>query len=99
MNRNRIVVLGAGSLAAVLAVALLAVALLAGQEGVAADSSFDERIRMLRTAPATGVMSHEERERNYRSCLFSFLPQVGSDAAAEMLRDACRDEYLPAEDQ
>jgi hypothetical protein len=94
MNRNRIVVLGAGSLAAVLAVALLA-----GQEGVAADSSFDERIRMLRTAPATGVMSHEERERNYRSCLFSFLPQVGSDAAAEMLRDACRDEYLPAEDQ
>ncbi|MBK9132348.1 MAG: hypothetical protein IPM20_12025 [Gammaproteobacteria bacterium] len=89
MNRKRVVVWGVGGMA----MALTAV-LWAGRDGVAAEGSLDERVRTLRTAPTGSIVSQEERERNYRSCLFSFLPRVGSDVAAEMLRDACRDEYL-----
>ena len=92
MNRNRVAVWGMGGLAVALAALLWA-----GREGVAAEDSLDERMRILRTAPAGSVVSQDERERNYRSCLFSFLPRVGSDVAAEMLRDACRDEYLSSD--
>lgn len=94
MKRIRNVVVAVGSLAVVLAAVLLS-----GHERVAlaGDASLDERMRVLRTAPAAGANAREEMERNYRSCLFSFLPQIGSDAAAEMLRDACRDEYLHPE--
>lgn len=94
MKKIRIAVFVVGTLAVVLTTALMAGQ---GRMAVAGDAAFDERIRMLRTAPAAGVTSHEEMERNYRSCLFSFLPQVGSDVAAEMLREACRDEYLRPE--
>lgn len=89
MNRMRVVLCGVGVLAV-----MLSGALWSGREGVAADGGFDERVRSVRTAPVEGVVPQAERERNYRSCLFSFLPRVGSDVAAEMLRDACRDEYL-----
>lgn len=91
MNKIRYVVVAVGALAAVLAAALWSGH---GQEARAGDASLDERIRVLRTAPMAAGHTREEMERNYRSCLFSFLPQVGSDVAAEMLRDACRDEYL-----
>jgi hypothetical protein len=94
MKIIRIAVFAAGALAVMLTAVLTTGQ---GHVAVAGDAAFDERIRMLRTAPATGVTSHEEMERNYRSCLFSFLPQIGSDTAAEMLRDACRDEYLQTE--
>ncbi|MCC6302964.1 MAG: hypothetical protein IT489_09230 [Gammaproteobacteria bacterium] len=89
MNGRRVVLCGVGVFAV-----MLSGALWFGREGVAADGAFDERIRILRTAPVEGVVSQAERERNYRGCLFSVLPRIGSDAAAEMLRDACRDEYL-----
>lgn len=89
MNRNRVVLWGMGGIAVAMAAVLWA-----GREGVAAEGSLDERVRTLSTAPTGSIVSQEERERNYRSCLFSFLPRIGSDVAAEMLRDACRDEYL-----
>ncbi len=92
MNKNRVVLCGTGGLAVVLAAVMWT-----GREGVAADSAPDEIIRTLRTAPTGSIVSQEERERNYRSCLFSFLPRIGSDAAAEMLRDACRDEHLSSD--
>jgi hypothetical protein len=88
-NKIRIAVIAAGSLL------VLGAVLKTGQErvAVAADAALDERITMVRTAPSGGVASPEEMERDYRSCLFTFLPRVGSDMAAEILRDACRDEY------
>lgn len=89
MKKTRIAVAVVGVLAVLSAVALSAME----QQAVAGDPSMENRVRVLRTAPATGGTSAEEMERNYRSCLFSFLPHVGSDAAAEMIRDACRDEY------
>lgn len=91
MKKIRVVV----SILGLLAV-LLAAALFTGHErmAVAGDTALDERIRVLRTAPTVSGATREEMERNYRSCLFSFLPQIGSDVAAEMLREACRDEYL-----
>lgn len=85
---------------AVGAVALtLAAVLLTGRDrvAVAGDAAQqDERISVIRTAPSGSITSPDEMERNYRSCLFTFLPRIGSDAAAEMLRDACREEYPAA---
>jgi hypothetical protein len=94
MKKIRIAVSVGGAM-----MALLAVALLAGHGRVAAagDISSGENARVLRTAPTLSGTTREEMSRNYRSCLFSFLPQVGSDVAAEMIRDACRDEYLHPE--
>jgi hypothetical protein len=91
MKKIRIVVIAVGSL-----VLMFSAVLMAGRErvAVAGDDALDERISVVRTAPSGGVTSPEEMERNYRSCLFTFLPRIGSDVAAEMLRDACRDEYL-----
>lgn len=50
--------------------------------------------RVFRTKPSGEALTREERERSYRSCLFTYLPRIGSDAAAEMIRDACREEFL-----
>lgn len=89
-TKIRIAVIAVGSLALVSAAILMS-----GRDrvAVAGDAALDERISVVRTAPSGGVTSPDEMERDYRSCLFTFLPRVGSDAAAEMLRDACRDEY------
>lgn len=94
MRKIRIAAFAGGAFALTLAGLLVAGQ---GRVAVAGDAAFEDRIRLLRTAPGATVTSHEERERNYRSCLFTFLPQIGSDAAAEMLREACRDEYLRTE--
>jgi len=40
------------------------------------------------------IETRQSRARKYRSCLFSYLPRMGSDVAAELIRDACRAEYL-----
>lgn len=94
MKNVRIIVSVLGTL-----VVLLTAALLSGYGRVAAagDVSSGDNVRVLRTAPVLSGTTREEMSRNYRSCLFSFLPQIGSDAAAEMIRDACRDEYLHPE--
>ncbi len=47
------------------------------------------------TLAQTDVESREAKARKYRSCLFTYLPRVGSDVAAEILRDACKAEYMP----
>lgn len=46
------------------------------------------------TLPRRDSESRAERERKYRSCLFTYLPRMGSDVAAEIIRDACEAEYL-----
>ena len=53
-----------------------------------------EKTRSLSTAPPGEARTRAERERRYRSCLFTYLPRMGSDAAAEMIREACRAEFL-----
>ncbi len=61
-----------------------------------------EETRITRTAPhgnAESLPEHRfesraDRERKYRSCLFTYLPRMGSDVAAEIIRDACKAEYL-----
>jgi len=40
------------------------------------------------------IESREDRARKYRSCLFTYLPRMGSDVAAEIIRDACKAEYM-----
>ncbi len=49
----------------------------------------------VRTAPHQDIETRADKERKYRSCLFSYLPRVGSDVAAELIRDACKAEYMP----
>lgn len=49
---------------------------------------------VVQTAPHKDIETLEDRERKYRSCLFSYLPRVGSDVAAELIRDACKAEYM-----
>ena len=94
MTKIRIV----ASVLGVLVVLLAAMSLTGYGRAVAAgDASSGESVRVLRTAPALGGTSREEMSRNYRSCLFTFLPQIGSDTAAEIIRDTCRDEYLHPE--
>lgn len=61
-------------------------------EGQAVDTG--RGVKIFRTHPAGEAVTREERERSYRSCLFTYLPRIGSDAAAEMIRDACREEFL-----
>jgi len=46
------------------------------------------------TAPLDSGEGKDVRERKYRSCLFTYLPRVGSDVAAELIRKACEAEYL-----
>ncbi len=46
------------------------------------------------TVSRQDIETRRSRERKYRSCLFSYLPRMGSDVAAELIRDACRAEYL-----
>ncbi|HHH35264.1 MAG TPA: hypothetical protein ENK48_00360 [Gammaproteobacteria bacterium] len=50
--------------------------------------------RLLVTHPRGDVETPETRARKYRSCLFAYLPRIGSDVAAEIIRDACAEEYL-----
>ncbi len=49
---------------------------------------------ILTTASKGGTLSRLEAEKRYRACLFAYLPQVGSDVAAELIRNACADEFL-----
>ncbi len=53
-----------------------------------------EEARITKTSPHGSAESRADRERKYRSCLFTYLPRVGSDVAAEIIRDACQAEYL-----
>jgi len=48
---------------------------------------------VIQTTPHQDIESREDKDRKYRSCLFSYLPRVGSDVAAELIRDACKAEY------
>lgn len=86
---------------AVLAAALTAVMLTGSASGgepmrLAAGEGIEsnQTSRVFRTQPSGGAATREERERSYRSCLFTYLPRIGSDAAAGMIRDACREEFL-----
>ncbi len=49
---------------------------------------------VIQTAPHQDIETREDKERKYRSCLFSFLPRMGSDVAAGLIRDACKSEYM-----
>ncbi len=49
---------------------------------------------MITTAPLDSGEGKDVREGKYRSCLFAYLPRVGSDVAAELIRKACEAEYL-----
>ena len=62
---------------------------------LAAQSVVSSGKSTVRTAPRQDIESRADRERKYRSCLFSYLPRVGSDVAAELIRDACKAEYMP----
>ncbi len=53
---------------------------------------------VIATLPHRDIESREEKARKYRSCLFTYLPRMGSDVAAEIIRDACKAEYMPADD-
>ncbi len=60
---------------------------------LAAQSVVSTSNNVVRTTPHAAIETREDKERKYRSCLFSYLPRVGSDVAAELIRDACRAEY------
>ena len=53
----------------------------------------------LSTSRALSVPRTLEARKRYRACLFAYLPRVGSDVAAELLRRACAEEYLPHEER
>ena len=40
-----------------------------------------------------------EARKRYRACLFAYLPRVGSDVAAELLRHACAEEFLSPDER
>lgn len=40
-----------------------------------------------------------EARKRYRACLFAYLPRVGSDVAANLLREACAEEFLSRDDR
>ncbi len=48
----------------------------------------------LTTGEGSATADVEEARQRYRACLFAYLPRVGSDLAAELLRDACAEEFL-----
>ncbi|HHH36623.1 MAG TPA: hypothetical protein ENK48_07325 [Gammaproteobacteria bacterium] len=62
---------------------------------LAAQSTVSTSKSTVRTAPHRDIETRADKERKYRSCLFSYLPRVGSDVAAELIRDACKAEYMP----
>ncbi len=69
----------------------------AGEEKPAAQISSQQQTeirRVVGTGPRGRIDSPEDRARKYRSCLFTYLPRMGSDVAATLIRDACKAEYL-----
>lgn len=58
-------------------------------------SSQDGTRQVVGTLAQADIESREAKARKYRSCLFTYLPRMGSDVAAEIIRDACKAEYMP----
>lgn len=61
-----------------------------------ASSSQGDNRHVAGTLPLGDIESQEDKARKYRSCLFTYLPRMGSDVAAEIIRDACKAEYMTA---